>query len=166
MMLPAVYQVPPYVRVDAVQLPFRVFEKTKTRPDCTHMPPLNVPCPREKGILSKRWCLDVSALAHSHDLQTSPDRVFSVLKNVRGVNKIKVLVGEGQVMNVGHDERLIVRDEGFVSEFRLQEALGKNGCVWKRLSAAANVEDTHSWLDLEVDITCLVVDALVYAWVH
>src|SRR5215467_4158398 len=128
------------------------------------MPLLKIPCPGEQGILPECWCLDVSALAHSHDFQTGLDRVLDALHYVSGVNEVKTFAGERQLMNIGQNEWLIICDQGFVSEFRLQETLGKDRCVWKRLSAAPDVEDTHARLDLEVDMTCLIVETSLHAW--
>jgi hypothetical protein len=87
-------QVPPGARIDAVQLPIRVLEKAKTRSDPNDMPPLNIPCPGEQGILTQCGCFDVPTLAYAHDFQTGLDWVLVVLEHVRRVNEVKRFSGE------------------------------------------------------------------------
>jgi hypothetical protein len=68
------------------------------------------------------------------------------------------------MVNIGENEWLIVCNQGFVSKDRFYEALDKDGCVWKRVAPTPYIEDTHSRLDSEVDITALIFQTRDLVW--
>ena len=146
-------EIPPGGRAYAFKFPFGILEEAQCSPDRDNVPFLQPLCPGEQDVLPGSGRFDEAASSHAHELLAGSQRVLDELQDMAAADEVEACVTEWQLLHVGEDEGLPVRDERHAPpHVHFHEPIGQDRCVGKWVATVANVENPFSGSDVEAHV--------------